>query len=608
MPSFLKLGLFFKLFITILVYFSISGCIIKQNEEPSFLIIAIDRLGADSISCSEYLEKGDGGFYQLCDGFVHFKNAYTTSVQSPAALASIFTGQYPILHGLRHPESMISFENKNLALSLEEQGYKTAFFSGGDPITSYQGLERGFQSFTDFNRLSQKPEEALSKQIEASLKFISETPNKFLLSLYIPALRSENSFASSFEIIEQGLDRIFSKLKKEKKWHNTFIVVTGLQGALRQSYNTPWPVLSLKEKNIKVETFIKPATKPRDKEISNLITDNISLADVGLSLFEFFFKSTGLNQENKKLKKQLASTDFSGEQPEIKFSKSSLLRYFKKTNPVSNLKNKRTLLVETAWSDWRYGYAPLFLLVEDQYRVFLNKDLNIFNTLLNKESNQFAEDQIDEDRWFSYIRVSAAMNSDGIDQFKKEEIAKLALGYKIWGQKDYKYPEVLEDITDIIKKTKGSTNELWGWVARLAAEEQDCRTLYRAAIKAKKSSWSVAARMCTRVLVEYKKKYRKGCLKVFFRQVKIWPEDCEDPLLHSAWNVINSIDSEVHFKKLRALLSESDLKEKRRSENWKTYLSSAQIHQASIGPNIFDLYYLSLSKKRKKILDKVYDL
>ena len=94
------------------------------------------------------MEKGEGGFYRLCNDFVRFQNMYTTSLQSSSAIGSLLTGQIPLIHELRHADNVLSFQSPHLAYSLFSQGYETGFFHMGDPIASYQGLGRALKPLT----------------------------------------------------------------------------------------------------------------------------------------------------------------------------------------------------------------------------------------------------------------------------------------------------------------------------------------------------------------------------------------------------------------------------------------------------------------------------
>ncbi len=574
-----------KFSITLGFTLCLFGCFSNPKTSPSYVIVAIDRFGAGSVSCPEYLEKSEGGFFILCNDFVRMTNAYTPSLQSPAAIASLLTGEYPINHGLRHADNVLSFNTANLAQVLLHKRYQTAFFSEGDPIKSYQGLNRGFQNFYDF---SMSPDsQSLSEVFKAAINFLLTTDKPTFSMIYLSALKNLNDNDKVFDDLEDQLNTMFLKLKKTKKWHNTHILVVGLQGLLNHTENNPWPMVNLSERNIKVEAFFKPATKPRDRELSFQLDNNISLADLGHTLLNF--ADNGFKDKSNPANfPELTSTE-------------SFQSYLiaKKDRSVKS----RPRLIESSWPDWRYGSAPVYLILDDQYRVFVDKDLRIFNTLLSRELSLNVEDQLTDERKNFYLSMATRLNSEGKDQFKDVDIQKLAMGYKIWGQKDYKYPDILDDLKSLNSDDETS-EELNNWMAKLAVQHQDCETLLNLAQKTKNSKWMLASKSCLKKNIKFTKEFRSGCLRVFFKEIKTWSNQCQNDLLYNAWKLIGFEQTEAQLKIFKSYYLQNMQRDLRTQSNWKTFLSSALTYEIAIEPTDFELYYLQLSDRQKSLIDQ----
>ncbi len=548
--------------------------------------MAIDRFGAGTVSCPEYLEKGDGGFFILCNDFVRMANAYTTSLQSPAALASLVTGEYPLNHELRHPDSFLSFKNPTLAQILLTEDYRTGFFSEGDPVKSYQGLNRGFETFYDFS--TSTGQDGLKQVFKSATNFIMENKTQHLSLIYVSSLKKLEDGGDVVDALEIHLSELFDKLKKNKKWHNTHILIVGLQGSLKQSVGNKWPIVNLNEKNIKVEAFYKPATKPRDSELSFQIDRNITLADLGHTLINSADPNLAKKGYNQKL-------------PELTSPK-SLESYFKKKSETTM--NSSPVMIESSWPDWRYGYAPIYSILDDQYRVFLNKDIKVFNTLLNQEMPLAESDQITDERKYFYLATASKLNSEGKDQFKDSDIDKFALGYKIWGVKDYKYPDILTELEAVTKSELESSFEIDNWMAKLSVLHQDCKKLLELAVRNKNKKWELAAKSCLNIKTSFTNDYRIGCLRVFFKKIKTWSNQCQNDLLYHAWKYISFEQSDAQFNNFKTYYKQYAINNDRIQNNWKTFLSSALAYETAIEPTDFELYYLQLSDRQKNLIDQ----
>lgn len=114
--------------------------------KPNILLIVMDAVRADSLSCYGYRKRTTPHIDELANRGVLFENAFSASSWTPPAHASIFTGNYPSRHGVLRPNLYLDPSNITLAEILSENGYKTIAFSSPH-ITRARGFDKGFQEF-----------------------------------------------------------------------------------------------------------------------------------------------------------------------------------------------------------------------------------------------------------------------------------------------------------------------------------------------------------------------------------------------------------------------------------------------------------------------------
>jgi arylsulfatase A-like enzyme/Flp pilus assembly protein TadD len=121
-------------------------------KDPNLLIIVIDTLRADRLSCYGYEKIETPNIDLLAKEGMLFANAVCQTPLTFPSHCSIFTGRYPTAHGARHNGLFkLGGEEVTLAEILSENGFKTAAFVGSYVLNSGFGLEQGFQTFGDID-------------------------------------------------------------------------------------------------------------------------------------------------------------------------------------------------------------------------------------------------------------------------------------------------------------------------------------------------------------------------------------------------------------------------------------------------------------------------
>lgn len=471
----------------ILIWTSLVQLSCESQTKNSILIIAVDNLGFDDINCFKENTAVKSGIKLLCDEAIRYTHAFTTSTMSVPSLASLMTGHYPIQHGVRHNGtpalSPTIMTNSKTAVQLN---YRTAFFSGGAPVLRKTGLSQGFEIFDDHIQPSEqflfRPFSKTLGQFENWIKNEVDT-KQFYSIIYAPDLlftkmptTSESgearnlTYESQVEELDANLYRLFEFLKQEKLWNNTTIVFTGLHGYNNPNRENEIQPINLHSENTQVALFVKPQHKPRETEMQWKVDRNVSLADIGATIF------TLLGEKNI----PTGSTAF----PVY-----SLHESFKKAQP--NWPEDRWLLIESAWTNW-HGWGGIRAAIVAGHDLFINDEHPyFFNTLTDRlEQSPLAMDNAIQEKYRHF--------SDELTQ----------LGYSKWKMPSQLMPKIYEafylqrqrqdqsqNIQYLTKKIalENKISIYAGWAAQLALDNKDWKTLQELGRVFKNANWRYIA-------------------------------------------------------------------------------------------------------------------
>ncbi len=113
------------------------------------VLITIDTQRADRISAYGYTEHQTPNLDRLAKEGVLFENAFCDVTWTTPSMASVMTGRYATVHGLRTSYQRLSPKATTLAETLHEQGRATAAILGSFPLDSMFGLDQGFDLYDD---------------------------------------------------------------------------------------------------------------------------------------------------------------------------------------------------------------------------------------------------------------------------------------------------------------------------------------------------------------------------------------------------------------------------------------------------------------------------
>ena len=120
------------------------NCQVPNLRKPNLVLVTIDTLRADRLGCYGYSKIQTPNLDQFARKGVLFENAVTHTPLTAPSHASLFTGLYPTVHGVRDTGGFILPSSQlTIAEILRQQGWDTAAFVGSSV------LKKHFASTTD---------------------------------------------------------------------------------------------------------------------------------------------------------------------------------------------------------------------------------------------------------------------------------------------------------------------------------------------------------------------------------------------------------------------------------------------------------------------------
>ena len=115
-------------------------------KRPNVLLISIDTLRADHVSCYGYERETTPNIDRLAAAGTRFSRAYGTAVWTPPAHGSMLTGLYPSQHGVVD-ENRLDDSIPTVAEMLSADGYATVGIVNNSQVGELTALHRGHQTF-----------------------------------------------------------------------------------------------------------------------------------------------------------------------------------------------------------------------------------------------------------------------------------------------------------------------------------------------------------------------------------------------------------------------------------------------------------------------------
>ncbi|MFQ6041487.1 MAG: sulfatase, partial [Candidatus Poribacteria bacterium] len=124
--------------------------VIGQEQPPNVILISIDSLRADHLSCYGYPKTTSLNIDFLANEGVVFTNAISTTTWTLPSHISMLTSLYPEVHQVIHDGAKLSDKAVVCAEIMKEAGYLTAGFVSGPYLSSKFGYNQGFDLYDDY--------------------------------------------------------------------------------------------------------------------------------------------------------------------------------------------------------------------------------------------------------------------------------------------------------------------------------------------------------------------------------------------------------------------------------------------------------------------------
>jgi arylsulfatase A-like enzyme len=125
------------------------GCGGGVAPDANLVLVTVDTLRPDRMSAYGYERETSPRLDAFAREGARFELAYAPMSATLPSHATIFTGQYPISHGVVKNGVPLPAENEMLAEILRDFGYQTAAFVSSFVLDRRFGLDQGFERYDD---------------------------------------------------------------------------------------------------------------------------------------------------------------------------------------------------------------------------------------------------------------------------------------------------------------------------------------------------------------------------------------------------------------------------------------------------------------------------
>lgn len=120
-----------------------------MKRKNNLIFVVSDALRLERLGCYGNERKVSPTIDSLAQSGVKFTNAFTVSPITNVSLVSMFTGNYPRVHGVRKHTDVFASSQETLAQTLKSNGYQTGAVISCATIDKSKGFNKGFDYYED---------------------------------------------------------------------------------------------------------------------------------------------------------------------------------------------------------------------------------------------------------------------------------------------------------------------------------------------------------------------------------------------------------------------------------------------------------------------------
>ncbi len=238
------------LILFLIILLPLSSKSVSDNTKLNFLLITIDTLRPDRLSCysDEYVNTPN--IDKLAGKGVLFNKAFAHTPTTLPSHTNILLGTTPLYHGVHDNSSFIvSDEFLTLAEHLKNHGYATGAFVGAFPLDSRFGLTQGFDVYDDnygsglsqvFSYVERKAEVVVERAMDW-LDTQQDNPWFLWVHCFDPHQRydppepfkaqyKDHPYNGEVAYVDHALGKLFDHLEENDLMDDTLTIFTGDHG------------------------------------------------------------------------------------------------------------------------------------------------------------------------------------------------------------------------------------------------------------------------------------------------------------------------------------------------------------------------------------------
>src|SRR5215472_15403914 len=283
-----------------------AGLLAGDQFRPSVILISVDTLRADHLSCYGYRGLRTQHVDALAEDGTLFAQVSTQVPLTLPAHVSLLTSTYPFANGIEDNGQQLGSKAVTLATVLKERGYRTAAFVGGYVLDRRFGLGQGFDVYDspfNVNRQAGKDPGDIKRPAEdvvgSALAWLDKNANQpffLFLHLYdlhtpyerIPELRAR-FHGSDYDIelgyVDEQLGRFWEFLSRRDLLKSALVVFLSDHGESLGEHGESTHGYFIYQSTLRVPLIIHwPATQsPHPKRIE----EPVSLLDPAPTVLQF---------------------------------------------------------------------------------------------------------------------------------------------------------------------------------------------------------------------------------------------------------------------------------------------------------------------------------
>jgi len=279
------------------------SCVRPLPPPAGILLITLDTVRADHLGCYGDDKAATPNLDALAKEAVQFDQAMTAVPTTLPSHATMFTGQYPPVHGVRY-NGMFKLGDASVTLAerFHDAGYLTGAVPASYPVYAKSGLAQGFDTYRDLfaepggERLGVEAERVASNVTRLGLETIraANTRPFFVWLHYNDAHYAykppfpysvkfrEHPYDGEIAYIDAQLGELFQALRADGLWDRIAIVVVGDHGEGLYDHGEHMHSQLVYQTTLHVPLLVKsPGVKKGSR-----IAEPVTLADLAPTLLD----------------------------------------------------------------------------------------------------------------------------------------------------------------------------------------------------------------------------------------------------------------------------------------------------------------------------------